>query len=68
MGAWPERDAPAGRMASAILSVEKGEGFVLPLFSFTRAAELRLRCFVRHFLKDLGDDLQAFIEFLGGNI
>jgi len=33
MGAWPEREAPAGRFTSVHLTVEKGEGFVLPLFS-----------------------------------
>ena len=32
MGAWPEREAPAGRFALVHLTVEKGEGFVLPLF------------------------------------
>ena len=32
MGVWPEREAPAVRFTSVHLAVEKGEGFVLPLF------------------------------------
>ncbi len=32
MGAWPEREAPAGKSHFGAFLGGKGEGFVLPLF------------------------------------
>ena len=36
MGAWPEREAPAGKSHFGAFLGGKGEGFVLPLFFRTR--------------------------------
>ena len=45
MGAWPEREAPAERIASVVLAVEKGMDSSIP---FSVAL-----CFFRHCMKSV---------------
>jgi len=46
MGAWPEREAPAGEFASAHSTVERGKNLFFPL-SFFRLSVVRLTLIYR---------------------
>jgi len=54
MGAWPEREAPAERIASVVLAVEKGMDSSIPfsvaLCFFLLSRMMKLPCLKSHLI------------------